>query len=105
PSPRRVIDTFWELAKTNLWSNLGISLWRSARGAAIGIAVGLGVGGCAGLSRLGERLFDSSMQMLRTVPFLAIVPLLIVWFGIDETPKIILIAAATTFPMYLNTYN
>jgi sulfonate transport system permease protein len=45
------------------------------------------------------------MQMLRTVPFLAIVPLLIVWFGIGEEPKLVLIAAATTFPMYLNTYN
>jgi len=105
PSPRQVWDTFWDMAKGDLWGNLTTSLWRSARGGAIGILIGLFLGNAAGLSKLGERLFDSSMQMLRTVPFLAIVPLLIVWFGIDETPKIVLIAAATTFPMYLNTYN
>jgi sulfonate transport system permease protein len=106
PSPHRVLDTFWQLADGGgLWSNLWISLWRSARGAAIGMSAGLLLGVFAGLSKLGERLFDSSMQMLRTVPFLAIVPLLIVWFGIDETPKIVLIAAATAFPMYLNTCN
>jgi sulfonate transport system permease protein len=105
PSPHRVLDTFWQMAKADLWSNLRTSLGRSVRGAAVGIAIGLVLGGLAGLSRLGERLFDSSMQMLRTVPFLAIVPLLIVWFGIGEEPKLVLIAAATTFPMYLNTYN
>lgn len=107
PSPGRVVDTFNELrhAKTTLWTHLSASLGRSARGAAIGISVGLLLGGIAGLSKLGERLVDSSMQMLRTVPFLAIVPLLIVWLGIDETPKIVLIAAATTFPVYINTYN
>jgi sulfonate transport system permease protein len=105
PSPHRVADTFWQMAKDDLWSNLRTSLWRSARGAGVGISIGLVLGGLAGLSGLGERLFDSSMQMLRTVPFLAIVPLLIVWFGIGEEPKLVLIAAATTFPMYLNTYN
>jgi sulfonate transport system permease protein len=105
PSPRTVWDTFWQLAHGDLWTHLAVSLSRSAKGAAVGITIGLVLGGLAGLSKLGERLFDSSMQMLRTVPFLAIVPLLIVWFGIDETPKLVLIGAATTFPMYLNTYN
>ncbi len=63
------------------------------------------LGAIAGLWRMGEELLDSSMQMLRTIPFLALVPLFIVWLGIGETPKIVLIALATVFPMYLNTYN
>jgi sulfonate transport system permease protein len=105
PTPRVVWDAFWQLASGDLWHHLSTSLGRSFRGAAVGISAGLLLGGIAGLSKLGERLLDSSMQMLRTVPFLAIVPLLIVWFGIDETPKLVLIAAATTFPTYLNTYN
>jgi sulfonate transport system permease protein len=106
PSPGKVVDTFIDLYRHNhLRKHLSTSLGRSARGAALGISVGLVLGGIAGLSKLGERLLDSSMQMLRTVPFLAIVPLLIVWLGIDEKPKILLIAAATTFPVYINTYN
>ena len=63
------------------------------------------LGAIAGVWRIGEELLDSSMQMLRTIPFLALVPLFIVWLGIGETPKILLIALATMFPMYLNTYN
>ncbi len=63
------------------------------------------LGAVAGLWRVGEELLDSSLQMLRTIPFLALVPLFIVWLGIGETPKIVLIALATVFPMYLNTYN
>jgi sulfonate transport system permease protein len=105
PSPSTVYDAFRELLGNGLWGHVGTSLGRSGRGAAIGIAAGLVLGGIAGLSTLGERLLDSSMQMLRTVPFLAVVPLLIVWLGIGETPKVLLIAAATTFPVYLNTYN
>jgi sulfonate transport system permease protein len=104
-SPGKVFNTFRDLAADDLFEHLRTSLGRSARGAAIGITIGLFLGAAAGLSKVGERLLDSSMQMLRTVPFLAIVPLLIVWLGIGETPKILLIAAATTFPMYLNTYN
>jgi sulfonate transport system permease protein len=63
------------------------------------------IGLVAGLVRLGEELFDALLQMLRTIPFLALVPLFIVWFGIGELPKILLIALAVTFPMYLNTYS
>jgi sulfonate transport system permease protein len=59
----------------------------------------------AGLSTYGEELLDSSLQMLRTVPFLAVVPLFIIWLGIGETPKVALIAVASAFPLYLNTYN
>jgi sulfonate transport system permease protein len=62
------------------------------------------LGVSAGLTALGEELIDPTMQMLRAVPFLALAPLLISWFGIDETFKIVLIACASTFPMYAYSY-
>lgn len=58
-----------------------------------------------GTSRLGERLLDTSLQMLRNVPHLALIPLVILWFGIDESAKIFLVALGTLFPIYLNTYH
>ena len=105
PSPRGLAHGFHQLwAEQNLPGQIGVSLTRAAAGGTVGILIGLSLGIVAGLSKLGEELFDASLQMLRTVPFLALVPLFIVWFGIGETPKLILIALATLFPMYLNTY-
>lgn len=106
PSPAGVVAAFVRLWSTQgLLQQLGVSLARAAVGGALGIAAGLVLGLFAGLSQLGEELCDAFLQMLRTVPFLALVPLFIVWFGIGEAPKLLLIALATTFPMYLNTYS
>ena len=63
------------------------------------------LGFITGLSRWGERLLDSSVQMIRNVPHLALIPLVILWFGIDESAKIFLVALGTLFPIYLNTYH
>lgn len=105
-SPSRVVDTFQDLYDhQQLVHQVTTSLTRALTGAAIGATIGLVLGAIAGLWRMGEELLDSSLQMLRTIPFLALVPLFIVWLGIGETPKIVLIALATVFPMYLNTYN
>jgi sulfonate transport system permease protein len=80
------------------------SLSRAAWGVSLGVGVGLLLGVTAGLTALGEELVDPTMQMLRAVPFLALVPLMISWFGIDERFKIVLIATASTFPMYAYAY-
>jgi sulfonate transport system permease protein len=105
-SPSRVLDTVGDLFDhQHLVHQVTVSLTRALTGAAIGASIGLVLGAIAGLWRIGEELLDSSLQMLRTIPFLALVPLFIVWLGIGETPKIVLIALATVFPMYLNTYN
>jgi sulfonate transport system permease protein len=105
-SPSRVADTLSDLyERQDLVHQVTVSLTRALIGAAIGASIGLVLGAIAGLWRIGEELLDSSLQMLRTIPFLALVPLFIVWLGIGETPKIVLIALATVFPMYLNTYN
>jgi len=106
PAPWQVGDAFVELVSTGvLWENLSVSLGRVAVGFAIGGLLGLTLGVVAGLFRLGDQLLDPTLQMLRTIPFLAIAPLLILWFGIDERPKIIIIAAAALFPLYLNTHS
>lgn len=106
PAPWQVGDAVVELVSTGvLWENLSVSLGRVAVGFAIGGLLGLTLGVVAGLFRLGDQLLDPTLQMLRTIPFLAIAPLLILWFGIDERPKIIIIAAAALFPLYLNTHS
>lgn len=104
-APGQVWSTLIDLIGNGvLWDNLSASLQRAGIGLAIGGSIGLGLGLLTGFARLGEELLDPTMQMLRTIPFLALGPLFIVWFGIDETPKVVLIAVATAFPLYLNTY-
>lgn len=105
PSPAAVWAAFLRLlGDGTLAENAAVSLRRAALGFAIGGALGLALGVTAGLSRLGDQLLDPTVQMLRTIPFLAIAPLLILWFGIDEKPKIIIIAAAAMFPLYINAH-
>ncbi|KAB7897699.1 aliphatic sulfonate ABC transporter permease SsuC [Rouxiella sp. S1S-2] len=106
PAPSAVVEAFWTLAKSgDLWQNLKISTFRALTGFVIGGSIGLLLGFITGLSRWGERLLDSSMQMLRNIPHLALIPLVILWFGIDESAKIFLVALGTLFPIYLNTYH
>ncbi|MEI9850915.1 MAG: ABC transporter permease [Sphingomonas sp.] len=105
PSPLtlgRTLVTLW--TQDDLLGHLGVSLTRSIVGGAIGVTTGLVLGTVSGLWQRGEELIDASMQMLRTIPILALIPLLIVWMGIGETPKLFMIALATSFPMYLNSY-
>src|SRR4029077_2037692 len=64
---------------------------------------GLGLGIVVGLSRFADALLDRTLQMIRAVPFLALTPMIIVWFGVGESGKIFLIALGVTFPVYLNT--
>lgn len=104
-APSTILATGWGLlASGELPWHLAVSLARVAAGLAIGLSIGAGLALVAGLSRLGENIVDAPVQMLRTLPFLALVPLFILWFGIGETPKIALVALGTTFPIYLNLF-
>ncbi|WP_415834310.1 aliphatic sulfonate ABC transporter permease SsuC [Kerstersia similis] len=106
PPPLEVLQTFLRLlASGELWHHIGVSFVRAAAGFALGTALGLALGLLTGLSRTGERLLDTTLQMLRNIPSLALVPLAIMWFGIDETTRIFLITFAALFPVYLNTYH
>ncbi len=102
-SPFSVLAAAWQLTQTGeLPIDLLVSLGRVAAGVAIGVVVGTGFALIAGLSRLGDVAVDGALQMFRAVPFLALIPLFILWFGIGETPKITLVALASVFPIYLN---
>ncbi len=90
------------LADGTLEANLAVSLGRVAAGLAIAVVLGTGLALLSGLSRLGEEAVDAPLQMLRTLPHLALVPLIILWFGIGETPKVLLVALGAIFPIYLN---
>ncbi|MFF3014451.1 ABC transporter permease [Streptomyces sp. NPDC057939] len=85
-------------------SAMWISLQRVAIGLLIGGAAGTTLALLSGLSRLGEDLIDASVQMLRTVPWVGLIPLFIIWMGIGEAPKVALIALGTAFHLYLNVY-
>ncbi|MGC0366027.1 sulfonate transport system permease protein [Rhodococcus sp. 27YEA15] len=103
--PPKVWTAFSELFETGQLIDFSIaSFKRAALGVLFGVAVGLVLGILSGLSSLGEELIDSTMQINRAIPFLALVPLFIAWFGIDETFKVLLIAFATVGPMYAYTY-
>ncbi|MET8410396.1 ABC transporter permease [Streptomyces sp. NPDC005195] len=83
---------------------MGVSLQRVAVGLLLGTVVGTGLALVSGLFRIGEDLVDASVQMLRTVPFVGLIPLFIIWFGIGEAPKIAIITLGVSFPLYLNVY-
>jgi sulfonate transport system permease protein len=106
PAPSAIAASFWQLTVTGqLAGNCLISLERVAVGLGIGVAVGTALALVAGLSRLGEDAVDASVQMVRTLPHLALIPLMIMWFGIGETPKITLISLGSMFPIYLNLFS
>ncbi|MFF3594307.1 ABC transporter permease [Kitasatospora indigofera] len=103
-SPGQVVGALDEIWRNGqLTDALGVSLTRAGLGLLFGAGAGLVLGVVTGFFRLGEELLDSAVQVLRTVPFLALVPLFMVWFGITETAKVALIAVATSFPMYVST--
>jgi sulfonate transport system permease protein len=105
PAPSAIAASAWQLAVTGqLLTNILVSLQRVAIGLAIGVSTGTALALIAGLSRLGEDAVDATVQMVRTLPHLALIPLMIMWFGIGETPKITLIALGSMFPIYLNLF-
>lgn len=104
PAPSSVAETALDLARNgDLFVHLGVSLLRAMAGFLIGGIIGLALGIMVGFSPLAQALFDRSIQMVRAVPFLAMLPLVIVWFGVGEAAKIFLVALAVLFPIYINT--
>ncbi|WP_328908796.1 ABC transporter permease [Streptomyces sp. NBC_00234] len=92
------------IADGTLPSAMGVSLRRVAVGLLLGGIIGTALALVSGLSRLGEDLVDATVQMLRTVPWVGLIPLFIIWLGIGEAPKVALIALGVAFHLYLNVY-
>jgi sulfonate transport system permease protein len=104
-SPIQVAATLWSaILDGSLLANVGASVERWIIGFLIGAVVGVFFGAITGFSRIGERLLDTTFQMFRTVPIMGLVPLFVIWFGLGELPKVILIAFASMFQIYLATY-
>jgi sulfonate transport system permease protein len=103
PAPSEVIAAAWRLTLSGeLPRNIGVSTLRALSGFAVGGGIGLALGLANGLSSLSERLTDTTLQMVRNVPHLALIPLVILWFGIDEEAKLFLVALGVFFPIYIN---
>lgn len=101
PPPSEVLHTLWLLTGQGLGGHLVASTLRVALGFALGAGAALAVGALVGLNRRAEWLLDPSFQALRAIPSLAWVPLLLLWLGIDESPKLVLIAIGAFFPVYM----
>jgi sulfonate transport system permease protein len=106
PAPDAVAQAFWSLLVSGeLWHHVAVSSGRALAGLALGGGLGLLLGLLTGTFRTAETLLDTSLQMLRNIPALALIPLVILWFGIDETAKLFLVAVGVFFPIYLNTFH
>jgi sulfonate transport system permease protein len=106
PAPLDVARAAWTLsASGELWRHVSVSAGRALSGLALGGSLGLALGLLTGSSRFFETLLDSTIQMVRNIPALALIPLVILWFGIDEAAKLFLISVSVFFPIYINTFH
>jgi sulfonate transport system permease protein len=107
-SPIQVVKAgvhLWQVgAPSTLGEDLRVSLTRALAGLVIGATAGGVAATIAGLSRVGEQIFNGPVQILNTIPFLALLPVMIMWFGIGETSKVVLIALGAGIPVYINLF-
>jgi sulfonate transport system permease protein len=104
PAPSQVFEAFWTLLLSGeLIANIAISTWRAVLGLIIGGSIGFVLGFANGISTVSRNLTDTTLQMIRNIPHLALIPLVILWFGIDEEAKVFLVALGVFFPIYVNT--
>lgn len=106
PSPVAVFLAFIKLTLSGeLWTNVKISSLRALSGFLVGGSLALVLGLLTGSFRKLEVLLDTTLQMIRNIPPLALIPLVILWFGIDESAKLFLVSIGVFFPIYLNTFH
>lgn len=104
-SPAQIAVTAFDMLRTgDLLVGIAVSLARVAAGFAIALAAGVGLALVSGLSRMGETVVDPPLQMFKAMPFLGLLPLFILWFGIGEAPKVGLVAIGALFPIYLTLH-
>lgn len=106
PAPSGVVQAGIQLAQSGeLFRHIGVSTGRAFLGFAVGGGIGLVLGLLNGIFPVAEKFLDTSVQMIRNVPHLALIPLVILWFGIGEQAKLFLVALGVMFPIYLNTFH
>src|SRR6202000_651286 len=103
PAPSDVALAGWKLLLSGgLERNIWVSFWRASVGFVIGGGIGFAFGLANGLSQLSSKLTDTTLQMVRNIPHLALIPLVILWFGIDETAKLFLVALVVFSQISIN---
>lgn len=106
PAPTDIFKAGIQLASSGeLLRNVQISTWRALVGFAIGGGIGLFLGVLNGFFPIAEQFIDSSVQMIRNIPHLAMIPLVILWFGIGDQARIFLVSLGVLFPIYINTFH
>jgi sulfonate transport system permease protein len=106
PAPFSVVGAAITLIQSGeLFVHIGVSAKRALTGFFIGGSIGFLLGLMNGLSPIAEEVFDTSIQMLRTIPNLALLPLVILWFGIGDEARLFLVSLGVMFPIYLNTFH
>ncbi|EIJ82728.1 aliphatic sulfonate ABC transporter permease SsuC [Bacillus methanolicus] len=106
PNPVDVFKSAIELSRSGqLFEYIRASTKRAFIGFLLGGGIGFALGLMNGLSRIAENLLDTTIQMIRNIPHLALIPIVILWFGIEEESKLFLVALGTFFPIYLNTFH
>ncbi len=106
PAPSLILEAGVELVRNGqLADALSVSGIRVVEGLVLGGVLGVALGSAVGLSRWVEAAIDPPMQMIRALPHLGLIPLFILWFGIGEIPKVLLVALGVSFPLYLNTFS
>ena len=106
PEPLAVVRAAWSLIESGeMWQDVRVSTWRALSGFAIGGGIGLVLGLVTGLFKPVETALDSTVQMVRNIPALAMIPVVILWFGIGEEAKVFLVALGVFFPVYVNTFH
>jgi sulfonate transport system permease protein len=101
PAPSAIAQAFWQLGVEHLLRHIAASTVRVGAGFGCGALLAIIVGAAMGLSRRIDALFDPGFQALRSIPSLAWVPVLLLWMGIDEAPKVTLVAIGAFFPVHL----
>jgi sulfonate transport system permease protein len=106
PTPLAVLKAAVRLAEQGtMFTYIGISTRRAFLGFLIGGGIGFALGLLNGMLPVFEKLTDTSVQMIRNIPHLAMIPLVILWFGIGEEAKLFLVALGVSFPIYVNTFH
>ncbi|KQU77983.1 MULTISPECIES: aliphatic sulfonate ABC transporter permease SsuC [unclassified Rhizobacter] len=106
PEPLAVVKAFWSLLLSGeMARHVTTSTGRALAGFAVGGGLGIALGLLTGSLRSAETLLDTTLQMVRNIPTLALIPLVILWFGIEESAKLFLVSLGVFFPLYLNTFH
>lgn len=104
PAPTTIVAAGWEVATNGtLLDALLVSSQRVLLGFALGAVLGISLGVLTGMSRFADTAVDPLIQAARALPHLGLVPLFIIWFGIGELPKVLIISLGVLYPLYLNT--